>query len=154
MGPSCNPEVLYIDASWHMPHTGRSGYDEYLLEHIPLARFIDIDSVLSFLTVRYPKLASPSPLPHMLPSIEQFEAEMSRQGIKRNDTIVVYDTAGLGAARVYWMFKVFGHDSVSVLDGGLTAWIETGGDTTGCLESFEVSVPSLSRLSKVDKLQG
>ena len=38
-------DVVVVDASWHMPATGRSGRDEYLAAHIPGARFLDIDTV-------------------------------------------------------------------------------------------------------------
>jgi thiosulfate/3-mercaptopyruvate sulfurtransferase len=41
---------------------------------------------------------------------------------------VVYDNStGIWAARLWWLFKAFGHQQVSVLDGGLTAWRVGGG---------------------------
>jgi thiosulfate/3-mercaptopyruvate sulfurtransferase len=45
--------------------------------------------------------------------------------------IVIYDRAGgaMAAARVWWMFRVFGHDDVSVLDGGITKWLREGRPT-------------------------
>ena len=39
------PDLVIVDASWHMPASGRSGRDEYLKAHIPGARFLDIDEV-------------------------------------------------------------------------------------------------------------
>jgi thiosulfate/3-mercaptopyruvate sulfurtransferase len=63
----------------------------------------------------------------MLPSPEKFAAAVSEMGIGNDDHVVVYDTQGLfSAARVWWMFRVFGHDRVSVLDGGLPAWKAAG----------------------------
>lgn len=53
--------------------------------------------------------------------------------IKPSDHVVIYDTwPGLGpACRVYWTFKVFGHETVSVLDGGLEKWVADGYPTHG-----------------------
>lgn len=76
----------------------------------------------------------------MLPDQGLFESELSLLGISQHNVIVVYDSAGLGAARVYWMFRVFGHEQVSVLDGGLNAWIEAGGETVAEEESFKASL--------------
>jgi thiosulfate/3-mercaptopyruvate sulfurtransferase len=49
---------------------------------------------------------------------------VSRLGISSTDHVVVYDASGtnFSAPRAWWMFRVFGHDDVSVLDGGLAAW--------------------------------
>lgn len=41
--------------------------------------------------------------------------------------VVVYDSMGLrSAARVWWMFRTFGHEDVAVLDGGLPKWMAEG----------------------------
>jgi thiosulfate/3-mercaptopyruvate sulfurtransferase len=65
----------------------------------------------------------------MLPSEEAFAAGCSALGIENNDGVVVYDGMGLfSAARVWWMFRVFGHDKVWVLDGGLPKWRASGYD--------------------------
>lgn len=75
----------------------------------------------------------------MLPSLSHFQSKMSELGISVNDHVVVYDTTGYGAARVYWMFKVFGHDSVSLLDGGLNAFkLLHPLDTNPVISIFEV----------------
>ncbi|KAL5977274.1 threonyl-tRNA synthetase [Asimina triloba] len=68
-------------------------------------------------------------LPHMLPSEEGFAAAVSALGIQNKDGVVVYDGKGIfSAARVWWMFRVFGHDKVWVLDGGLPRWRASGYD--------------------------
>ncbi|KAH0874462.1 hypothetical protein HID58_071824 [Brassica napus] len=68
-------------------------------------------------------------LPHMLPSEEAFAAGCSALGIENKDGVVVYDAKGVfSAARVWWMFRVFGHDKVWVLDGGLPRWRASGYD--------------------------
>jgi thiosulfate/3-mercaptopyruvate sulfurtransferase len=66
-------------------------------------------------------------LPHMLPRPEAFASAMRGLGIGDGQTIVVYDGLGLyGAARVWWTFRVFGHDRVAVLDGGFPRWRAEG----------------------------
>ncbi len=74
-----------------------------------------------------------SPYPHMLPSPAAFSEALAAMGISKLDHVVCYDSVGVfSAPRVWWMFKVFGFDNVSVLNGGLVKWkaenrpIETG----------------------------
>ena len=74
----------------------------------------------------------------LLPEADQFQSLARRLGVSF-DTNVVIVPAGVSstdfgsAARAYWTFKVFGHNNVSILDGGFAAWrdyapgsIETG----------------------------
>lgn len=79
----------------------------------------------------------------MLPTASMFEIEMSLLGVSKSSDIIVYDTAGLGAARVYWMFKIFGHEKISVLDGGLSAWIDSGKPVVSTIETFLVNSISI-----------
>ena len=104
-----------IDASWYLPNQQRDAKQEYLQQHIEGAHFFDIDLICDL----------ESPLPHMLPSSGVFAQEISRMGISNQDAVVVYDSAGLfSAARLWWMFRVFGHSKVRVLNGGLPAWTQ------------------------------
>ncbi|KAG9141688.1 hypothetical protein Leryth_019293 [Lithospermum erythrorhizon] len=65
----------------------------------------------------------------MLPSEKAFVAALSALGIENNDRVVVYDGKGIfSSPRVWWMFRVFGHDRVWVLDGGLPRWHASGYD--------------------------
>jgi thiosulfate/3-mercaptopyruvate sulfurtransferase len=108
------PQVKVIDASWHMPTAQRDGFTEYAERHIPTAQFFDIDA----------ESDSSSDLPHMLPSAVVFTDAIRKLGIRNEDAVVVYDAAGLfSAARLWWMFRVFGHTNVAVLDGGLPKWL-------------------------------
>ena len=64
-----------------------------------------------------------SELPNTLPSKEQFEKEARKIGLNHDSKIVVYDHKGIyESPRAWWMLKSMGHESVSVLDGGLPAW--------------------------------
>lgn len=115
------PDVVIIDASWYLPAMQRDAKKEYRQEHIPGALFMDIDEVSD----------QNSEFPHMLPEPHVFSSQMRRMGIGDGQTIVVYDGAGLfSAARVWWMFRAFGVESVFVLDGGLPAWKAEGNPVT------------------------
>jgi thiosulfate/3-mercaptopyruvate sulfurtransferase len=111
------PDLVIIDASWHMPAENWNAYEEYLAEHIPGAIFFDIDEIAD----------NKNGLPHMLPPPEKFSSRMRSMGIGDGSRIVVYDSAGLfSAARVWWTFRVMGVDDVSVLNGGLPKWKREG----------------------------
>jgi thiosulfate/3-mercaptopyruvate sulfurtransferase len=111
------PDVVVVDASWYLPAMNRDGKAEYHEGHIPGAVHFDIDSI---------KEAS-SPLPHMLPTPQEFSAAVGAMGIGDGMRIVVYDGAGLFAApRVWWTFRTFGAEDVVILDGGLPAWKAEG----------------------------
>ncbi|MCK0189513.1 sulfurtransferase [Arenibacter sp. F20364] len=71
-----------------------------------------------------------SPFPNMLPSPDQFEKSCRELGINRSSKIVVYDHFGIYISpRVWWMFKIMGHDNVSILDGGFPEWKSRGYET-------------------------
>jgi thiosulfate/3-mercaptopyruvate sulfurtransferase len=112
-----SPDIAIVDASWHLPSTGRNARAEFAAGRIPGAHFFDIDEIAD----------TESTLPHMLPSPEKFSSRMRKMGIGDGKKVVAYDAAGLfSAARAWWMFKVFGHDDVAVLDGGLPKWKAEG----------------------------
>jgi thiosulfate/3-mercaptopyruvate sulfurtransferase len=107
------PDVVAIDGSFYLPAMKRDAAAEYLTGHIPGAVRFDIDEIAD----------KSIPLPHMLPSPEQFALAVGRLGISERDTIVVYDGAGLfSSPRVWWTFRLFGAQNVFILDGGLPKW--------------------------------
>ena len=112
-----DPDLRIIDASWHMPATGRDAQAEYATAHIPGARFFDIDEISDHR----------SDLPHMAPPVEKFISRMRAMGIGDGHQVVVYDSTGLfSAARVWWTFRLMGKMDVAVLDGGLPKWQAEG----------------------------
>jgi thiosulfate/3-mercaptopyruvate sulfurtransferase len=114
------PDVRVVDGSMYLPNAGRDAKAEYAETHIPGAVFFDIDDIAD----------SESPLPHMLPSPDKFSARVRKLGLGDGNRIVVYDGEGLfSAARVWWMFRAFGHDDVALLDGGLPKWVAEGRPT-------------------------
>ncbi|XAR56915.1 3-mercaptopyruvate sulfurtransferase [Bertholletia excelsa] len=139
------PHMKVLDASWYLPHEERNPLREYQVAHIPGALFFDLDGI-SDLTTN---------LPHMLPSEEAFAAGVSALGIENKDGVVVYDGKGLySAARVWWMFRVFGHDRVWVLDGGLPRWRASGFDVESSASSDAILKASAAREAVVKVYNG
>lgn len=107
------PGLLILDATFFLPRQQRNALQEFALSHIPGSRFFDIDAIADLT----------SPLPHTLPSAEQFARQIGELGIDNNTWVIVYDNNHFFAsARAWWMFRVFGHNKVKILDGGLSRW--------------------------------
>lgn len=112
-----DPDLRILDASWHMPASGRDAKAEYAAAHIPGARFFGIDEISDHR----------SDLPHMAPPVEKFISRMRAMGVGDGHQVVVYDSTGLfSAARVWWTFRLMGKVDVAVLDGGLPKWLAEG----------------------------
>lgn len=106
------PGLSLIDASWHLD--GRDGRPDFEAARLPGAIFFDLEASSD----------PDSPLPHMLPAPDVFAARMGALGVAADDSIVVYDTAGIrSSARAWWMFRAMGARDVRVLDGGLPKWL-------------------------------
>lgn len=143
------PGLTIVDASWHMPATGRSGRGEFLAAHIPGARFLDIDEVSD----------ASDPAPHALPSAEAFAAVMERAGIGSSDRIVVYDNSPIRTApRAWFMLRHFGAHQVAILDGGFGKWLAESrpteaGEVQPRTATF-VASPRSDVITKTELLQG
>ena len=111
-----------VDGTYFLPGSKRDAKAEFAAEHIPGAVFFDIDDICD----------SGSDLPHMLPDVETFSAKVGALGVADTDKVVVYDTygGGMAAARVWWTFRVFGHDDVCLLNGGMMTWLAEGRPVT------------------------
>ena len=111
--------IRIADVRWSLLEKDR-GRNAYLGGHIPGAVFIDLDR----------DLASPpgqGPGRHPLPRPESFAASMSRAGIGAGTHVVAYDGGdGSTAARLWWLLRYFGHERVSLLDGGIARWVAEG----------------------------
>tara|TARA_A100001011_G_C14158707_1_gene777262 strand:- start:287 stop:1099 length:813 start_codon:yes stop_codon:yes gene_type:complete len=109
-------KVKILDASWHLSNANRNSFEEYKSEHISNSIYFDIDKNSNQKTN----------LPHMLPSKEDWEMNVSELGISNSDHIIVYDNSDVfSSCRVWYTFLYFGHDSklISVLDGGFKKWV-------------------------------
>ena len=108
-------QVKVIDCSWHMPAENRNAEEEFNNEHIPNAIFFDLDKNSKKNTA----------LPHMLPSLDDWNKIVSNLGISKDDQIIIYDNSNvISSCRCWYNFIYFGHDPklVSVLNGGLRKW--------------------------------
>ncbi|MEV6094852.1 sulfurtransferase [Nocardia sp. NPDC051981] len=76
-----------------------------------------------------------------------FAELMRAKGIERDDTVVIYGDKSNGtAAATLWVFSLFGHEDVRLLDGGRDAWISEARDTT-----FEVPAAGLGDYPVADR---
>jgi thiosulfate/3-mercaptopyruvate sulfurtransferase len=130
-------DLVVLDASWYLPSSGRDPRAEYRAGHIPGARFFDLDASSD----------RASTLPHMLPDADAFSRFAGALGIGAESRVIVYDGSGtnISAARVWWMFRYFGHEAVALLDGGLGRWRSEG----RALEAGERSVAPRSFVAHV-----
>lgn len=111
------PDVKVVDATYFLPTLRRDAKAEYAAQHLPGAVFFDIDDIAD----------DSSDLPHMLPSAAKFSSRVRKLGLGDGVRIVLYDNNRFSAsARAWWMFRLFGHDDVVVLDGGLGKWLAEG----------------------------
>jgi thiosulfate/3-mercaptopyruvate sulfurtransferase len=116
------PDLRVVDATWYLPALKRDAGAEYLTAHVPGAVYFDIDAIKDM----------SNPLPHMLPTADGFATAVGRLGIGDGDRVVVYGQKYLiASARVWWTFRVFGHDRVAVLDGGGPKWKAEGRPVQG-----------------------
>ena len=121
-----NSNISIVDASFYLPAANRDPKIEFYKCHIPKAVFFDINEIADQST----------DLPHMLPDPNQFSEQMSNLGISNDTHVICYDTNGgqMAAMRAWWTFRVFGHNRVSVLNGGLPKW------QNECLETSRLPI--------------
>lgn len=129
-----DPGVAVLDGSWYLPGAGRDPAREFEERRIPGARFFDID-----------ECSDPdAELPHTIPPPGRFRECAEAAGVSGGSAVIVYDGSGvnLSAARVWWMFRYFGHDNVAVLDGGLQHWTASGLPTESGPSARTLEVPA------------
>lgn len=107
-------DFVLLDSTFCLPNAPLSAKDLYQQRHIASAHFFDISTIADIT----------SPYPNTLPKAADFSNHIETFGIDNKTPIVVYDTTGsMGASRAWWMFRVFGHAHIRVLDGGLQKWL-------------------------------
>ncbi len=132
-----DPHVRILDSSFKQPGISPTARADYDAGHLPGAVFFDIDDVAEPATS----------LPHMIPSAERFAEKMAERGIGNDDKVIVYDANGLSSAgRAWWMLRLFGHDNVALLDGGLPKWKAEGRP----LETAAPAVPARRFAARFD----
>jgi thiosulfate/3-mercaptopyruvate sulfurtransferase len=144
-----DPGLRVVDCRFRLGEPG-AGEKLWLEAHIPGAAFLDVDRDLA---------AAPGERGrHPLPEADAFEAAARRAGIGRETHVVAYDEAAEGgAARLWWLLGYFGHERVSVLDGGLRGWREEGGELRGGAErvvagDFSAAPPPAGSTASIEEL--
>jgi thiosulfate/3-mercaptopyruvate sulfurtransferase len=118
------PNLRIYDCTTHLihqndpalpgPYRVQSGFDDYLKAHIPGAAFIDLQGNLS---------DPESELRFTCPESDSLIRAFSTLGIGDESQVILYSqTSPQWATRIWWLLRIAGFDSASVLDGGLTKW--------------------------------
>jgi thiosulfate/3-mercaptopyruvate sulfurtransferase len=143
---AAHPEWRVFDCRHDLGNPGL-GEQQYLEAHIPGARFAHLDRDLS--ASKNGKNGR-----HPLPEPRAFISWMGKQGLKPTEQIVCYDGGpGAMAARLWWMLRWAGHETVAVLDGGLAKWLREGRPVTGEIpEPLAASYPGKARASMLASL--
>lgn len=109
-----NPNLIILDASVKTSANGKEF--EKFDRTIPNTRLFDLKNVFRDKASSYP---------NTIPNPQKFKLECRKLGINNDSEIVVFDNNGIySSPRVWWLFKVMGHQKISVLDGGLPDWIK------------------------------
>jgi thiosulfate/3-mercaptopyruvate sulfurtransferase len=128
--------LMIFDCSFDLANPA-AGEEQYRAAHIPGAVYANLDNDLSDQGVVDPD-GTHRPHPdaasggrHPLPSREKFAIWLSSVGFTNEMQAVVYDRNDVNyCGRLWWMLKWAGHEAVAVLDGGLGAWQNSGGEVT------------------------
>jgi thiosulfate/3-mercaptopyruvate sulfurtransferase len=112
------PDLVVLDCTKYLPNEAPlDGLTEFSKAHIPGARFADLDALADI----------EDPLPHMVPTPARFARVVGALGVSNASRVVAYDQKGLQSApRIWWLMRLFGHEAVAVLDGGLPKWKAEG----------------------------
>ncbi|KVL03535.1 sulfurtransferase [Burkholderia ubonensis] len=111
--------VALFDCRFDLADTG-AGEIAYAAGHIPGAQYLHLDRDLS-------GRKTGTNGRHPLPTRDALVATLVDRGLKQGQQVVAYDAQGGSyAARLWWLLRWLGHDSVAVLDGGLQAWQAAG----------------------------
>ncbi|KGS02282.1 rhodanese-like domain protein [Burkholderia pseudomallei MSHR5608] len=111
--------VLVFDCRFDLADTDL-GEQAYAAGHIPGAHYLHLDRDLS-------GAKTGTNGRHPLPARDALVDTLKAHGLRQNQQIVAYDAqGGMYAARLWWLLRWLGHDSVAVLDGGLQAWQSEG----------------------------
>lgn len=132
-------EEPLVDAAWLAQNLGNEnlvvldirdaveGADPYAAGHVPGAIAAPYSVV--------PWRTQVNNVPGMLPPADQIEATIAALGVDEDSQVVIVPAGTSasefgGATRVYWTFKVLGHDAVTILDGGFAAWSKAGAEVS------------------------
>ena len=110
-------DIVVLSASAHLPDAGRDAAADFAAAHIPGALRLDLSRLAD----------ADHPAPGMVPPPEQFAEVVGELGVSNSSRVVLYDDSAIHSAfRAWYLFRLFGHADVAVLDGGLAKWQAEG----------------------------
>lgn len=122
-----NPQVVIVDCRFQLANPDW-GETEYRKSHIEGAYYLNLDRDLSSTVQRHGGR-------HPLPDINTLAQKFTKMGIIKNETLVVaYDDSRFAfAARLWWLLRYLGHNSVVLLNGGWNTWLNDGYPVTDAI---------------------
>ena len=116
-----DPLLVLADCRFNLTdhEYGQRSYDA---GHINGAVFFDMEKDLSSPDKSFGR--------HPIPPLEEFRKVLEKRGISRDSIVVAYDDDGSGAARLWFLLEYFSLENGYVLDGGINAWLNAGGNLT------------------------
>lgn len=141
--------LVVLDSTYFLPNEEDTSLITFEQQHIAGAQFLPLSEVSD----------ETSQLPNTVPLEPKFSETAKRLGVSADSLVVVYDQRGIfSAPRVWWLFRLFGHEAVAVLDGGLPKWLAEGRPVQQSsphsvpLGEF-VSRPNRRLLASIDEVQ-
>lgn len=111
------PDLVVLDASYHLPAANRDAAGEFAAGHIPGARFLALASLFD----------AGSRVPYAFPTPGQIAERLAGLGVGPDGKIVIYDDSAIRtAARAWFVLTASGRSKVAILDGGLAKWRAEG----------------------------
>ena len=138
-------DVFWFDCRAVLGHPGY-GEEAYLLDHVPDATYINLETELSGEII--PGVTGRHPLPDK----QAFADCLKQKGLHKNQSVIAYDADnGAFAARLWWMLRWIGHTNVSVMNGGFAAWKAAGLPTTNILPSHPTGDIEVNNLHSINQ---
>jgi len=116
-----DPDLRIVDVGYLPPERTKTGREHFARHRIPGAQFFDVDDIADTTVAKK----------HAFPPADVFSDKVGALGIGNGHRVVAYDRMGgiAAAARAWFLFRAFGHENVSILAGGWTAWEKEGRPT-------------------------
>jgi thiosulfate/3-mercaptopyruvate sulfurtransferase len=137
-----NPDLL-VNTDWLEQHLSDEDIrivdvrseEDYKKGHIPGAVNLPVEKTVD----------ANNPVPGMVAPKEKIEELLGNLGISNDTRVVIYDKGGTPfAGRVFWILDYYGHERVSVLDGGIAKWQKDG-------KELSTEVPQVEKTTYVAK---
>lgn len=109
-------DIVIFDCRYNLRNPSQARVD-YNSGHIPGALYLDMESDLAGPVTHHGGR-------HPIPSATAFAETMTRYGVTESTYCVGYDVDGVGAARLWWLLRYFGHRKALVLNGGYHSWLK------------------------------